>query len=136
MDKVRDDFVAAAVRAVRLGIQGIEIHAAHGYLLHQFLSPLANRREDEYGGSLENRMRFPIEVFDAVRAAVPADCPVWMRISATDWVPGGWDIDGTVALSKAVKRAAAPPSMSPRAGYRQRRRSSWARATRCPMHSA
>ncbi|ODV40633.1 oxidoreductase [Cupriavidus sp. UYMMa02A] len=103
MDKVRDDFVAAAVRAVRLGIQGIEIHAAHGYLLHQFLSPLANRREDEYGGSLENRMRFPIDVFDAVRAAVPAHCPVWMRISATDWVPGGWDIDGTVALSKAVK---------------------------------
>ncbi|CAG9181235.1 NADPH dehydrogenase [Cupriavidus laharis] len=103
MDKVRDDFIAAAVRAVRLGIQGIEIHAAHGYLLHQFLSPLANHRDDEYGGSLENRMRFPIEVFDAVRAAVPADRPVWMRISATDWVPGGWDIDGTVALSKALK---------------------------------
>ncbi|CAG2156021.1 NADH:flavin oxidoreductase/NADH oxidase [Cupriavidus numazuensis] len=103
MDKVRDDFVAAAVRAVRLGIQGIEIHAAHGYLLHQFLSPLANHRDDEYGGSLENRMRFPIEVFDAVRAAVPADRPVWMRISATDWVPGGWDIEGTVALSQAVK---------------------------------
>jgi len=103
MDKVRDDFVAAARRAARLGLDGIEIHAAHGYLLHQFLSPLANHREDEYGGSLENRMRFPIEVFDAVRAAFPADKPVWMRISATDWVPGGWDIEGTVALSKALK---------------------------------
>jgi 2,4-dienoyl-CoA reductase-like NADH-dependent reductase (Old Yellow Enzyme family) len=103
MDKVRDDFVNAARRAARLGLDGIEIHAAHGYLLHQFLSPLANKRTDEYGGSLENRMRFPIEVFDAVRAAFPADKPVWARISATDWVPGGWDIDGTVALSNALK---------------------------------
>lgn len=103
LDKVRDDFVAAAKRAARLGIEGIEIHAAHGYLLHQFLSPLANHRDDEYGGSLENRMRFPIEVFDAVRAAFPAGKPVWARISATDWVPGGWDIEGTVALSKALK---------------------------------
>jgi 2,4-dienoyl-CoA reductase-like NADH-dependent reductase (Old Yellow Enzyme family) len=103
LDKVRDDFVAAAVRAARLGIDGIELHAAHGYLLHQFLSPIANHRNDEYGGSLENRMRFPLEVFDAVRAAFPAEKPVWARISATDWVPGGWDIEGTVALSKALK---------------------------------
>ena len=103
MDKVRDDFVAAAKRAARLGFEGIEIHMAHGYLLHQFLSPLANERDDAWGGSLENRMRFPIEVFDAVRAAFPADRPVWARISATDWVPGGWDIDGTVALSQALK---------------------------------
>lgn len=103
MDKVRDDFVAAAIRAARLGLDGIELHFAHGYLLHQFLSPLANKRDDEYGGSLENRMRFPIEVFDAVRAVFPADKPVWARISATDWVAGGWDIDGTVALSKALK---------------------------------
>lgn len=103
LDKVRDDFVAAAKRAARLGIDGIEIHAAHGYLLHQFLSPIANRRTDEYGGSLENRMRFPIEVFEAVRAAFPAERPVWARISATDWVPGGWDIEGTVALSQALK---------------------------------
>jgi 2,4-dienoyl-CoA reductase-like NADH-dependent reductase (Old Yellow Enzyme family) len=103
MDKVRDDFVATAERAARLGLDGIEIHMAHGYLLHQFLSPLANERDDEYGGSLENRMRFPIEVFDAVRAVFPADKPVWARISATDWVPGGWDIEGTVALSKALK---------------------------------
>ncbi|MCE3272044.1 MAG: NADH:flavin oxidoreductase/NADH oxidase [Ramlibacter sp.] len=103
LDKVRDDFVAAARRAARLGFDGIEIHMAHGYLLHQFLSPLANHREDAYGGSLDNRMRFPIEVFDAVRAAFPADRPVWARISATDWVPGGWDIEGTVALSKALE---------------------------------
>jgi 2,4-dienoyl-CoA reductase-like NADH-dependent reductase (Old Yellow Enzyme family) len=103
LDKVRDDFVAAAKRAARLGIDGIEIHAAHGYLLHQFLSPIANHRDDEYGGSLENRMRFPIEVFEAVRAAFPAERPVWARISATDWVPGGWDIEGTVALSKALE---------------------------------
>jgi 2,4-dienoyl-CoA reductase-like NADH-dependent reductase (Old Yellow Enzyme family) len=101
--RVRDEFVAAAKRAARLGLDGIEIHGAHGYLLHQFLSPIANRREDEYGGSLENRMRFPIEVFDAVRSGFPADKPVWMRISATDWVPNAWDIEGTVALSRQLK---------------------------------
>ncbi|WP_418317426.1 NADH:flavin oxidoreductase/NADH oxidase [Piscinibacter sakaiensis] len=101
--KVRADFVGAARRAARLGIDGLEIHAAHGYLLHQFLSPLANQRGDAYGGSLENRMRFPLEVFDAVRDAFPADRPVWMRISATDWVPEGWDIDGTVALAQRLK---------------------------------
>ena len=103
LDRVREDFVRAARRAARLGLDGIEIHGAHGYLLHQFLSPLANKREDEYGGSLENRMRFPIEVFEAVRAIFPAEKPVWMRISATDWVPGGWDIEGTVALSKVLQ---------------------------------
>ena len=101
--KVRDDFAAAARRAARLGLDGLELHAAHGYLLHQFLSPLANHRDDEYGGSLENRMRFPLEVFDAVRAAFPADKPVWARISATDWVPGGWDIEGTLAMAEALK---------------------------------
>ncbi len=103
MRRVRDAFVHAARRAARLGFDGLEIHAAHGYLLHQFLSPLANRRDDAYGGGLENRMRFPLEVFDAVRHAFPADKPVWARISATDWVPGGWDIEGTVALSNALK---------------------------------
>ena len=103
MARVREAFAATARRAARLGLDGIELHAAHGYLLHQFLSPLANRRSDAYGGSLENRMRFPLEVFDAVRAAFPAGKPVWARISATDWVPGGWDIDGTLALSQALK---------------------------------
>jgi 2,4-dienoyl-CoA reductase-like NADH-dependent reductase (Old Yellow Enzyme family) len=101
--RVRDAFAITARRAARLGLDGLEIHAAHGYLLHQFLSPLANRRDDAYGGSLENRMRFPLEVFDVVRDAFPADKPVWARISATDWVPGGWDIEGTVALSNALK---------------------------------
>ena len=101
--RVREAFAEAARRAARLGLDGIEIHAAHGYLLHEFLSPLANRRDDAYGGSLENRMRFPLEVFDEVRAAFPADKPVWVRISATDWVPGGWDIEGTLALSHALK---------------------------------
>ena len=103
MARVRNDFAAAARRAARLGIEGIELHAAHGYLLHQFLSPIANHRTDRYGGSLENRMRFPLEVFDAVRAAFPAERPVWARISATDWVPDGWDIEGTVALSHELK---------------------------------
>jgi 2,4-dienoyl-CoA reductase-like NADH-dependent reductase (Old Yellow Enzyme family) len=103
MRRIRDEFAGAARRAARLGLDGIEVHAAHGYLLHQFLSPLANRRDDAYGGSLQNRMRFPLEVFDAVRDVFPANKPVWMRVSATDWVPGGWNIEGTVELSKALK---------------------------------
>ena len=101
--RVRDQFVATALRAVRLGIEGIELHAAHGYLLHEFLSPLANRRDDGYGGSLQNRMRFVIEVFDAVRAATPAAIPVWVRLSATDWVEGGWDVPSSIALSQALE---------------------------------
>ncbi len=103
LQKIRDDFVRTARRAGRLGFDALEVHAAHGYLLHQFLSPIANQRNDEYGGSLENRMRFPLEIFELVRAAFPAARPVWARISATDWVPGGWDIEGTVALSQALK---------------------------------
>ncbi|MBP0491908.1 NADH:flavin oxidoreductase/NADH oxidase [Roseomonas sp. SG15] len=101
--RVRQGFVEAARRAARIGLDGIEIHGAHGYLLHQFLSPLANVRNDEYGGSLENRMRFPLEVFDAVREAFPTDRPVWMRLSATDWVPGGWDVESTIAMARALK---------------------------------
>jgi 2,4-dienoyl-CoA reductase-like NADH-dependent reductase (Old Yellow Enzyme family) len=101
--RVRDAFALAATRAARLGIAALELHAAHGYLLHQFLSPIANRRTDEYGGSLENRMRFPLEVFEAVRAAFPADRPVWARLSATDWVEGGWDLDSSVAFAQALK---------------------------------
>jgi 2,4-dienoyl-CoA reductase-like NADH-dependent reductase (Old Yellow Enzyme family) len=102
--RVREAFAAAARRAARLGLQGIEIHAAHGYLMHQFLSPIANARSDDYGGSLANRMRFPLEVFDAVRAAFPAERPVWVRLSATDWVEGsGWDVDDAVAFALALK---------------------------------
>jgi 2,4-dienoyl-CoA reductase-like NADH-dependent reductase (Old Yellow Enzyme family) len=102
--RVREQFVAAARRAVRLGFDGIELHAAHGYLLHEFLSPIANRRDDEYGGSLENRMRFPLEVFTAVRTAVPARVPVWVRISASDWLPDAWDLEQSVVFSAALER--------------------------------
>lgn len=104
LERVRTAFAEAARRAHRIGIEAIEIHMAHGYLLHQFLSPLANVRTDAYGGSLENRMRFPLEVFDAVRAAFPSDKPVGVRISATDWVSGGWDVDQSVALAQQLKQ--------------------------------
>jgi len=101
--RARQAFLGAAVRAHRLGLDLIELHAAHGYLLHQFLSPLSNRRTDAYGGSLENRMRFPLEVFDAVRAALPEGFPLGVRISATDWVEGGWDLPQSVALGQALR---------------------------------
>ncbi|RSZ59532.1 NADH:flavin oxidoreductase/NADH oxidase [Massilia atriviolacea] len=105
--RIRDAFVAAAVRSHALGLDAIELHAAHGYLLHQFLSPLSNRREDQYGGSLENRMRYPLEVFAAVREAVPASMAVGVRISATDWVEGGWDIEQSVRFSQELSAAGA-----------------------------
>jgi 2,4-dienoyl-CoA reductase-like NADH-dependent reductase (Old Yellow Enzyme family) len=102
IDRVLKAFVAAAERAARLGIDAIELHAAHGYLLHQFLSPLANQRTDEYGGALENRMRFPLAVFDAVQKAVGDRVEVGVRISATDWVEGGWDIEQSVVFAQAL----------------------------------
>jgi len=101
--RIRNAFVASAQRALRLGIDAFEMHAAHGYLLHQFLSPLANQRDDDYGGSLENRMRFPLEVFDALRAAIPDENPLGVRVSATDWVEGGWDLDQTIAFAQQLK---------------------------------
>ncbi len=100
---VVEAFAAAARRALRAGFQLIEIHAAHGYLAHEFLSPLSNRRTDEYGGSFENRIRFALEVAEAVRAAWPAELPLWMRISATDWAEGGWTLDESVELAKCVR---------------------------------
>lgn len=96
-------FAAAARRADRAGADLIELHGAHGYLLHQFMSPITNRRTDAYGGSLENRMRFALEVFDAVRDVFPTNKPVGMRLSATDWVDGGWDVESTVRLVKELK---------------------------------
>ena len=102
--RVREAFVAAARRADRLGIDAIELHSAHGYLLHQFLSPIANKRTDQYGGSLQNRMRFPLEVFDAVRAAFPAQKPVGAKVSATDWVEGGWDLAQTIEYARELKQ--------------------------------
>jgi 2,4-dienoyl-CoA reductase-like NADH-dependent reductase (Old Yellow Enzyme family) len=101
--RVRDAFAASAVRAARVGIELIQLHAAHGYLMHQFLSPLSNQRDDEYGGSLENRMRFPLEVFDAVRAAFPASKPVSVRVSGSDWVNGGWDIEQTIIFAGKLR---------------------------------
>ncbi|PZU68147.1 MAG: oxidoreductase [Sphingobium sp.] len=103
IERLRDAFVAAAKRADAIGIDAVQLHGAHGYLLHQFLSPLSNQRDDDYGGSLENRMRLPLEIFDAVRAALPAHKPVTMRVSGTDWVEGGWDIEQTIAFAKALE---------------------------------
>jgi 2,4-dienoyl-CoA reductase-like NADH-dependent reductase (Old Yellow Enzyme family) len=105
--RVREAFAAAAKRAERLGIDAIEVHSAHGYLLHQFLSPIANQRTDQYGGSLANRMRFPLEVFDAVRAAFPQSKPVGIRVSCTDWVEGGWDLEQTIQFAHELKKRGA-----------------------------
>ncbi|RJE82039.1 NADH:flavin oxidoreductase/NADH oxidase [Paracoccus onubensis] len=103
MERIRDAFAEAARRSLRLGFDAIQIHAAHGYLLHQFLSPLSNQREDAWGGSLENRMRFPLEVFEAVKAVVPGDYPVSVRVSGTDWVGGGWDVEQTITFAQELQ---------------------------------
>jgi 2,4-dienoyl-CoA reductase-like NADH-dependent reductase (Old Yellow Enzyme family) len=105
VDKVVEDFAGAARRALRAGFDVLEIHAAHGYLLHEFLSPLSNRREDEYGGTFENRVRLLLRVADAVRSVAPAELPLLVRISATDWVEGGWSVDDSVALARALRDA-------------------------------
>ena len=104
LHRLRDAFVASTARAVRLGVDAIELHGGHGYLIHQFLSPISNRRTDEYGGSLENRMRFPLEIFDAVRCALPAEKLLGIKLSACDWVEGGLDIDQTVEISRELKK--------------------------------
>jgi 2,4-dienoyl-CoA reductase-like NADH-dependent reductase (Old Yellow Enzyme family) len=96
-------FAAATTRAVAAGFRVVEVHAAHGYLLHQFLSPLSNVRTDSYGGSLENRLRLPLEVLAAVRGELPDDLPLLLRVSATDWAEGGWDLDQTVELARRAK---------------------------------
>jgi 2,4-dienoyl-CoA reductase-like NADH-dependent reductase (Old Yellow Enzyme family) len=98
-------FEDAVQRALRAGFRLIEVHAAHGYLLHEFLSPLSNHRKDQYGGSLENRMRLPLRVCERVRALVPAELPVFVRISATDWVEGGWDLDQSVILAQRLRES-------------------------------
>ncbi len=104
MTRITEAFVSAAKRAERLGIDALELHFAHGYLTHEFLSPIANKRTDQYGGSLQNRMRYPLEVFDAVRAAFPDNKPVGVKVSATDWVEGGWDLAQTIELAKELKK--------------------------------
>lgn len=105
MARVKADFVATAERAARLGIDGVELHMAHGYLLHQFLSPLANRRDDAFGGDIEGRMRFPLEVFEAVRGAFPTEKPVWVRVSASDWAEGGLSMADILTLCRALEAA-------------------------------
>ncbi len=96
-------FADSTHRAERIGFDAIELHSAHGYLMHEFLSPLSNRRDDEYGGSLANRMRFPLEVFAAVRAAWPGHKPLGVRVSCTDWIEGGWDLSQTVVFARELK---------------------------------
>jgi 2,4-dienoyl-CoA reductase-like NADH-dependent reductase (Old Yellow Enzyme family) len=103
LERIRQAFADAAERAARLDLAAVQLHGAHGYLLHQFLSPLSNKRTDECGGSLENRMRFPLEVFEAVRGVFPAERPVTMRVSATDWVEDGWDVEQTIEFARALK---------------------------------
>ena len=103
LDDIVTQFRDAARRALNAGFEVIELHMAHGYLLHEFLSPLANRRDDDYGGPLERRMRFPLAVAKAVRAVVPARLPLFVRISATDWVDGGWDLAQSIAFARALK---------------------------------
>jgi len=107
MDRVRDDFVAAARRAAQAGFDWLELHCAHGYLLSSFISPLTNRRDDEYGGSLDNRLRYPLEVFRAVREVWPQDLPMSVRISAHDWVEGGITADDAVEIARRFKAAGA-----------------------------
>jgi 2,4-dienoyl-CoA reductase-like NADH-dependent reductase (Old Yellow Enzyme family) len=108
LTRLRAAFAQAATRSARLGFDAVEVHMAHGYLLHQFLSPIANARNDEYGGSLPNRMRFPLEVFEAVRAAFPAHLPVGVRVSATDWLEHtdtpGWTLPQTIELAQQLKQ--------------------------------
>ncbi len=100
---LQDAFVTAAKRACQAGFRVIELHAAHGYLMHEFLSPLSNKRNDEYGGSFENRTRFLRETASAVRAILPGGCALFVRISATDWTEGGWDVADSVELSRILK---------------------------------
>jgi len=102
IEKVKSDFKAATVRAIKAGFKVIELHAAHGYLIHEFLSPLSNRRTDEYGGSFENRIRFLLEITEAVRSVWPEENPLFVRISASDWTEGGWSADDSVALAKIL----------------------------------
>jgi NADPH2 dehydrogenase len=105
MARVRADFADAAKRAVRLGFDAIELHFAHGYLLHSFVSPLSNKRNDEFGGSFEGRMRFPLDVVRDTRAVVPRGIPLGARITGTDWVEGGLTADDAVKMAKFLKAA-------------------------------
>jgi 2,4-dienoyl-CoA reductase-like NADH-dependent reductase (Old Yellow Enzyme family) len=103
LNQVHEQFVDATRRALRIGFDLIELHIGHGYLLHEFLSPISNQRDDEYGGSTANRIRYPLEVFSAVRAVWPSDRPLGVRVSATDWIEGGWTVEETVVFARELK---------------------------------
>jgi len=103
IEQIKADFKAATIRAIKAGFKVIELHGAHGYLIHEFLSPLSNHRSDEYGGSFGNRIRFLLEVIESVQQVWPADLPLFVRISASEWTEGGWTIDDSVALARVLK---------------------------------
>lgn len=105
IDAIKRAFRAATVRAIQAGFKLIELHAAHGYLLHSFYSPLANQRQDSYGGSFDNRIRLLLEVVNEIRHVLPDDLPLAVRVSSTDWVAGGWDVEDTIDLAKRLKQA-------------------------------
>jgi 2,4-dienoyl-CoA reductase-like NADH-dependent reductase (Old Yellow Enzyme family) len=107
LEFIANAFSVSARRANRIDLDAVEVHAAHGYLLHQFLSPLSNKRTDKYGGSLENRMRFPLEVFEAVRRGFPREKPVGVRLSGTDWVEGGWDLEQSIVFARELEKRGA-----------------------------
>ncbi len=107
IEKIIENFTHTAKLAAGIGFDAIEIHAAHGYLIHQFLSPITNNRSDDYGGSLENRMRFVIKILEAIKSAIPSEIVVGIRISATDWIEGGWDLQQSIALSKELEKRGA-----------------------------
>ena len=102
LNRIISKFVEATERSIRMGIDAVELHCAHGYLLHQFLSPICNERTDSYGGSFDNRIKFPLEVLEAVKAVLPKEIPLIMRVSATDWIDGGWDLEQTTVFSKLL----------------------------------
>jgi 2,4-dienoyl-CoA reductase-like NADH-dependent reductase (Old Yellow Enzyme family) len=130
IEQLKAQFVTAAKRADRLGFELIELHGAHGYLLHQFLSPLSNQRNDQYGGSLQNRMRLLLEIYNEVRAVFPAQKALGVRISASDWVEGGWDEQQSVALAKALKELGCDYIHVSSVAFRHCRKSRWGRITR------
>jgi NADPH2 dehydrogenase len=105
IERIREAFISSTKRAVRIGFDAVELHAAHGYLLHSFVSPISNKRTDEHGGSPENRMRFPLEVAKALRAVVPRGTPLGARITGSDWMDGGLTPDDSVIFAKALKEA-------------------------------
>lgn len=130
---IRDAFVLAARRADHLGIDAIELHAAHGYLLHQFLSPIANQRTDNHGGSFDNRVRFPLKVFGAVRQAFSG--PLGLRVSASDWIAGGWDIDQTSKFACRIKALGCDFIHVSSDGISPRKKLPLARATKCRLRA-